>query len=34
MDIIASRGIAHSNYGDWSTRFNTWTARLGLKFSF
>ena len=34
MDIIDSRGIAHSHYGEWSTRYSTWAARLGLKFSF
>jgi hypothetical protein len=32
--IIAGRNIVHSHYGKWSTRFNTWSTRLGLKFSF
>jgi Carboxypeptidase regulatory-like domain len=32
--IVADRGIAHPMYGDWETRFNTWSARLGLKYSF
>ena len=34
MSIIESRGIAHAAYGDWETRMGTWSARLGLKFSF
>jgi hypothetical protein len=32
--IVADRGIAHPMYGDWETRFNTWSTRLGLKYSF
>jgi hypothetical protein len=34
MSIIEGRGIAHDHYGQWSTRFGTRSARLGLKFSF
>jgi hypothetical protein len=34
MSIIEGLDIAHTHYGQWSSRFNTWSARLGLKFSF
>ena len=34
MTIIADREIAHDHFGQWSTRFGTRSARLGLKFSF
>ena len=34
QSIIDGRGIAHDHYGEWSSRFNTWSTRLGLKFSF
>jgi len=34
MSIIASRGIAHPSYGQWDTRFSTWSARLGFRLSF
>lgn len=34
QSIIEGRGIAHPMYGEWSSRFDTWSARLGLKFSF
>jgi hypothetical protein len=32
--IIDGRGITHPMYGAWETRFSTWSARLGLKYSF
>jgi len=32
--IIADRAIAHPMYGAWETRFATWSARFGLKYSF
>ena len=34
QSIIDSRGIAHDHYGQWSSRFSTWSSRLGIKFSF
>jgi len=32
--IVNDRGIAHPMYGEWETRFSTWSARLGLRYSF
>ena len=32
--IIASRGIAHPSYGQWDTRYGTWSARLGFRLSY
>jgi hypothetical protein len=32
--VIDGLGITHAAYGDWDTRFATWSARLGFKFSF
>ena len=34
QSIIASRGIAHPMYGQWDTRYGTWSARLGFRLSF
>jgi hypothetical protein len=34
QSIIDGRGITHPMYGEWDTRFGTWSARLGFKFSF
>jgi hypothetical protein len=34
LSIIDSRGIAHDHFGQWSTRFATWSTRLGVRFSF
>jgi len=31
---IDGLGIKHAMYGEWDTRFATWSARLGFKFSF
>jgi outer membrane receptor protein involved in Fe transport len=32
--VIDGLGITHAAYGQWDTRFSTWSARLGFKFSF
>ena len=34
QSIIQGLGIKHQMYGQWDSRFGTWSARLGLKFSF
>ena len=34
QSIIASRGIAHPMYGEWDSRFGTWSARLGFRLSY
>jgi hypothetical protein len=34
QSIIDGRGITHPMYGEWETRFATWSARLGFKLSF
>jgi len=34
MSIIASRGIAHPMFNQWSTRFAPWSGRLGFRLSF
>ena len=34
LSIIESRGLTHPAFTDWATRFATWSARLGVKFSF
>jgi hypothetical protein len=31
---IQGLGIKHAMYGEWDSRFSTWSARLGFKFSF
>jgi len=31
---INGLGITHPMYGEWDSRFSTWTSRLGIKFSF
>jgi hypothetical protein len=32
--IIQGLGIKHQMYGEWDSRFGTWSARAGFKFSF
>ena len=34
QSIIDGRAITHPMYGEWETRFGTWSGRLGLKYSF
>jgi len=34
LDWVTTMGNPHPAFGWWATRFGTWSARLGFRFSF